>query len=70
LGGDRIGNDVVDEIGSLDSIVKLSSGDLANDRLFITRGELGWTTSFAVFLIPIHFLLEEGRWQWSAEQRV
>jgi hypothetical protein len=40
LGGDRIGKDIVDEIGSLNSIVKLSSGDLVNDMLFIAREEL------------------------------
>ena len=55
---DRIGEDVVDEIGSLNSIVQLSSSNLANNRLFITRGELGWATSFAVFLVPVHFLLD------------
>jgi len=55
---DRIGEDVVDEIGSLDSIVQLSSGDLVNDRLFIIREELRWATSFAIFLVPVHFLLD------------
>ena len=37
LGTDRAGEDAVDEMGSLDSIVKLSSSDLANDGLFIMR---------------------------------
>ena len=34
---DRVGKDVVDKIGSLNSIVKLASNDLANDRLFVSR---------------------------------
>ena len=37
LGTDRVGKDVVDKIGSLNSIVKLPSDDLANDRLFVLR---------------------------------
>jgi hypothetical protein len=41
LGGDRIRKDIVDEIGSLNSIVKLFSSDLVNDKLFIARRELG-----------------------------
>jgi hypothetical protein len=41
LGGDRIGKDIVDEIGSLNSTVKLFSCDLMNDKLFIARKELG-----------------------------
>ena len=32
LGTDRVGKDEIDEIGSLNSIVKLSSSDLANNR--------------------------------------
>jgi hypothetical protein len=41
FGGDRIGKDIVDEIGSLNSIVKLPNSDLMNDKLFIMREELG-----------------------------
>jgi hypothetical protein len=37
LGCDRIGDDVVDETGSLDSIVKLPSSDLAKNGLLVTR---------------------------------
>jgi len=37
LGTDRVGKDVVDKIGSLNSIVKLPSDDLANDGLFVSR---------------------------------
>jgi len=58
LGCDRVGEGVVDEMGSLDSIIKLSSGDLANNGLFVTIGELGGTASFAVFLVHIYFLLD------------
>ena len=32
LGIDTVGKDGINEIGSLNSIVKLSSSDLANDR--------------------------------------
>jgi len=35
LGTDRVGKDAVDKIGSLNSIVKLSSSDLENNRLLI-----------------------------------
>jgi len=58
LGCDRVGEGVVDEMGSLDSIIKLSSGDLANNGLFAMIGELGGTASFAVFLVHIYFLLD------------
>jgi len=37
----RGGNNVVDVMGSLDSIIKLSSSDLAKNGLFVTRGVLG-----------------------------
>jgi len=37
LGTDRVGKDTVDKIGSLNSIVKLPSNDLANNRLFVSR---------------------------------
>ena len=37
LGTDRVGKDAVDKIGSLNSIVKLPSDDLANNRLFVSR---------------------------------
>ena len=37
LGCDRIGDDVVDELGSLDSIVKLPSSDLLKNGLLVIR---------------------------------
>jgi len=52
------GNNVVDVMGSLDSIIKLSSSDLAKNGLFVTRGELGRTSTFVVLLITIHLLLD------------
>ena len=58
MGCDRVGDDVVDKAGGLNSIVKPSSSDLANDGLFITRRKLRRSTPFAVFLVPIHFLLD------------
>jgi hypothetical protein len=54
LRSNRAGDDVVNEIGSLDSIVKLSSSDLLNDRLLVTRRELGRMTSCIVFFVPIY----------------
>ena len=48
---DRRGEDVVDIMGGLDSIIKLSSGDLVDDRLFVMRGELGRMTTFAILLV-------------------
>jgi hypothetical protein len=58
LGTDRIGKDAIDEIGSLNSIVKLASSDLANDRLFVTRGKLGRVATLVVFLGYIGFFLD------------
>ena len=58
MGTDRVGDDIVDEMGSLNSIVKLPSGDLAHDRLFVSIRKLRRATSFAVFLIFIEFLLD------------
>ena len=37
LGADRVGDDVVDKMDSLDSIIQLSSSDLAKNRLLIIR---------------------------------
>jgi len=42
----------------LDSSIKLSSGDLVNNGLFVMIGELGGMASFAVFLVHIYFLLD------------
>jgi hypothetical protein len=54
LRSDRAGDDVVNEIGSLDSIVKLSSSDLLNDRLLVMRRELERMTFCIVFFVPIY----------------
>ena len=40
LGGDRVGNDVVNEFGGLNSIIEPSNSDLMHDALLITRCEL------------------------------
>jgi hypothetical protein len=37
LGADRVEDDVVDKMDSLDSIIQLSSSDLAKNRLLIIR---------------------------------
>ena len=51
LGSDRRGKDVIDKMSSLNSIIKLSSGDLTDNWLCITRGKLGRTTTFVIFLV-------------------
>ena len=58
LGTDRVGDDIIDEMGSLNSIVKLPSGDLAHNGLFVLIRKLERVTSFAVFLVCIKFLLD------------
>src|SRR6266566_545980 len=58
LGCDRRRNDIVDEISSLNCIIKLSSSDLAKNRLFIAWRELGRTATFIVFHLQIHLLLD------------
>ena len=58
LGTYRVGDDGVNEFGGLNSIIQLSSSDLANDCLFVTRRELGRTASFVVFLVRIHLLFD------------
>ena len=45
----RRGEDV-DVMGSLNSIIKLSSGDLTYDRLFVTREKLGRMATFGILL--------------------
>ena len=57
MGTEKVGDDIVDEMGSLNSIIKLPSGDLAHDRLFVSIRKLKRATSFAVFLVFIKFLL-------------
>ena len=48
---DRRGEDVIDVMCSLNSIIKLPSGDLMHDRLFVMRGKLGRTAIFAILLV-------------------
>jgi hypothetical protein len=57
LGCERVGYGVVDKVGGLNSIIKPFSGDLMDNRLFVTRGKLRKMAPFAIFLVPIHFLL-------------
>ena len=42
----------------MNSIVKLSSSDLAKNGLFITRGKLGRSTTFIVFFVCVHLFLD------------
>jgi len=54
---DRVGNGIINEVSGLNSIIKLSSDDLINNRLFIIGRKLRKTALIIVFLVPIHFLL-------------
>ena len=58
LGCDRVGNDVVNEVGSLDSIIKLPSSDLVNKRLLVMRREFVRMASFVIFLLCLHLLFD------------
>ena len=58
LGCDMVGNDVVNEVGSLDSIIKLPSSDLVNKRLLVTRREFGRMASFVVFLVCLYLIVD------------
>jgi hypothetical protein len=56
LGCDRVVHGVVDKVGGLNSITKPFSDDLMDNRLFVPRRRLRRMASFAIFLVPIHFL--------------
>ena len=58
LGVDRVGDDIVDKFGGLNSIGTPSSGNLTDNGLFVTRRKLGKTATSAIFFIPIYFLLD------------
>ena len=47
----------IDEFFGLNSIIKLSSSDLAKNGVAIMSGQLGRTTSRMVFLVPLHFII-------------
>ena len=50
---DRVIKDVVNEFGSLKSIIKLSSSNLMHDYMFSVVYKLGKMTSFAIFLFQL-----------------
>jgi hypothetical protein len=52
---DKVGNNVVNEFGSLNSIIKLSSNDLMYDSLFVVIQEPERMALFAVFPVMINF---------------
>ena len=58
LGYDMIGNCIVNEAGSLDSIIKFPNSDLENKRLLVTRREFGRMASFVVFFVCLHLLVD------------
>ena len=49
---------VSDEMGGLNSIVKLFIRNLASNILFVMREELGKTILIGVFLISVHSFLD------------
>jgi hypothetical protein len=57
LGCDRVGHGIVDKVSGLNSIIKPFSGDLMDNRFFVTRRKLRKMAPFAIFLVPIYFLL-------------
>jgi hypothetical protein len=58
LGCDKVGDGVVDEVGGLNSIIKPFSDDSMNSTLFVARRMLRRMAPLAIFLAPIHFLLD------------
>jgi hypothetical protein len=58
LGCDKVGDGIVDEVGGLDSIIKPFRDDLMDNTLFVARRMLRKMAPFAIFLAPIHFLLD------------
>jgi hypothetical protein len=53
----RVGESAVNELGSLNSIIKLSRSDLTNNGLFITSRKFGRMTTMIVFLVGIKFFV-------------
>jgi hypothetical protein len=49
----RIRKNVVDEFGSLNSSIKLASGDLLNNSLFVAWSKLSRSSSRMVFLVQV-----------------
>ena len=47
----------IDKFCGLNSIIKLSSSDLAKNGVVIISRQLGRTTSRMVFLVPLHFII-------------
>jgi hypothetical protein len=54
---DGVVENVVNELDSLNSIIKLSRSDLTNNGLFITSRKFGRTTTMIVFLVGIKFFV-------------
>jgi hypothetical protein len=58
LGCDKVGDGIVDEVGGLDSIIKPFCDELMDNTLFVARTKPIKMAPFAIFLAPIHFLLD------------
>jgi hypothetical protein len=54
----RVGESIVNELGSLNSIIKLSRSDLMNNGLFIMSRKFGRMTTMIVFLVEIKFFVD------------
>ena len=59
LGSNRRGKDVIDKMSSLNSIIKLSSSDLMDNWLCITRGKLGRTTDHLCYFPCLNLFFSE-----------
>jgi len=55
---DRIRDDVVDEFGGLDSSIKLASGDLSNNSLFVAWCKLCWTAPRMVLFVQLQLFAD------------
>jgi hypothetical protein len=55
---ERVSESVVNKLGSLNSIIKLSRSDLTNNGLFIMSRKFGRTTTMIVFLVGIKFFVD------------
>src|ERR1700720_1564895 len=58
LGCDRVGDDAINELSSLNCIFKLSRLDLTNNQLFVTSRQLGGMATRVVFFVFIHFFAD------------
>src|ERR1700722_10806824 len=58
LGCDRVLNDAINKLSSLNCIFKLPRLDLTNNRLFVMSRQLGGMATRFVFFVSIHFFAD------------